>query len=255
MQINQSVRMLSLTIASALMIVASPLMAQPTNVTLEETKQGWQLKRDGEPYYVNGAGGQASVELLSQCGGNSNRTWGVDDVEATLRHLDEAHANGVSVALGIWIEHERHGFDYNDKKALQKQMDLTLSHVKRLKDHPAILVWGIGNEMEGSGANATIWKHLEEIAQQVKKEDPHHPVMTVVAELGGEGEKVKAFHEHCPSIDILGINTYGGTDSIPSRYRSAGGTKPYIVTEFGPNGPWEVGQNSIGAVEEPTSTQ
>lgn len=249
-------RLTGLAMVLAVAVLSSPLMAQPSNVTVEKTAQGWQLKRDGKPYYVNGAGGvEASLELLAQCGGNSNRTWGVDDVEATLRHLDEAHANGISVALGIWIEHERHGFDYNDEAALQKQIDLTLSHVKRFKDHPAILVWGIGNEMEGSGANEKIWKHLEKIAQLVKKEDPNHPIMTVVAELGGEGEKAKAIHEFCPSIDIVGINSYGGTDSIPSRYRSAGGTKPYIVTEFGPNGPWEVGKNSIGAVEEPTSTQ
>lgn len=229
------------------------LLAQAIPVSLEKSDRGWRLQRDGQPYYINGAGGTGSLELLSINGGNSGRTWGVDDVDESMKRLDEAHRHGISIAFGIWIEHERHGFDYDDAQALEEQIELTLSHVRRFKDHPAILVWGIGNEMEGDGRNPVIWKHIEQIAALVKKEDPHHPVMTVIAEIGGT--KVPSIHQLCPSIDIIGINSYGGTESLPDRYRQAGGVKPYIVTEFGPNGPWEVGINSIGAVDEPTSTQ
>jgi hypothetical protein len=230
------------------------VVRQPVRVELSQTDSGaWQLTREGNPYYIKGAGGPGSLELLARCGANSSRTWGVDNIDESRARLDEAYRNGISVAFGIWIEHERHGFDYHDEALLAKQVERTLSHVRRFKDHPAILVWGIGNEMEGgNGTNPLIWNHIEQIASLIRKEDPNHPVMTVVAEIGGE--KVRAIHEYCPSVDIIGINSYGGTDSLPERYRDAGGSKPYIVTEFGPNGPWEVGQNSIGAVEEPTST-
>ena len=213
----------------------------------------WQLLRDGQPYYVNGAGGDGDLAMLAQSGANSNRTWGVDDTQETLAHLDDAEKNGLSVALGIWLEHERHGFDYSDYDSVVKQIDLTVKHVRDLKHHPAILVWGIGNEMEGEGGNPAIWSHIEHLAQLVKREDPFHPVMTVIAEMGGK--KIEAIHKLCPSVDIIGINSYGGARSLSERYKRLGGTKPYIVTEFGPVGTWEVPKNSIEAISEPSSTK
>ena len=222
-------------------------------VKLVRNETGWQLLRDSKPFYINGAGGEGDLKMLAELGGNSSRTWGVDDTQATLKRLDEAESNGISVALGLWLEHERHGkMTYTDYDGVIKQIDLTIKHVRDLKHHPAILVWGVGNEMEGEGDNPAIWSHIEHLAQRVKAEDPYHPVMTVIAEMGGK--KIEAIHKLCPSVDIIGINSYGGSRTIPERYRQLGGTKPYIVTEFGPVGTWEVGKNSIDAIDEPTST-
>jgi len=50
------------------------------------------------------------------------------------------------------------------------------------------------------------------------------------------------------------INSYGGGPSLGARYRSGGGVKPFVVTEFGPPGSWESGSNSWGAPAELTST-
>ena len=58
-----------------------------------------------------------------------------------------------------------------------------------------------------------------------------------------------------PDIDIIGINSYGGGPSLATRYRQKGGTKPYIITEFGPPGTWEIRKNSFGAAPELTSTE
>ena len=77
--------------------------------------------------------------------------------------------------------------------------------------------------------------------------------MTVTADIGGK--RVESVQRFCPSIDIHGINSYGGAASLPERYRKAGGRKPYVVTEYGPPGTWEVGRNAWGAVEEWSSTR
>ena len=247
-----------LLIAVCICVPGVDLKAQAVPVTLQKDGDSWQLLRDGKPYYIKGAGGQGSLQALKEAGGNSTRTWGVDDVDESMARLDEAHELGISVAFGIWLEHERHNkidYDEKDSPAMKKQVDLTLDHVRRFKDHPAILVWGIGNEMEDDGNNPNIWKHIEDIARQVKEIDPHHPVMTVLAEIGAEGQKVANLHKFCPSVDIVGINSYAGVNSLPQRYRAAGGTKPFIVTEHGPAGPWEVGQDNIGAVPEMPSTE
>jgi hypothetical protein len=123
----------------------------------------------------------------------------------------------------------------------------------RYKDHPALLLWAIGNEMkirrakQRSGPQSTIF------AAMVKRIDPGHPTMTVIAEIGGE--KVKNIHRLCPAIDIIGINSYGGASTLGARYSSLGGTKPYILTEFGPPGIWEIKKDTIGAFPEPTSAE
>jgi len=77
--------------------------------------------------------------------------------------------------------------------------------------------------------------------------------MTVIAEIGGR--KVPNLHKYCPSIDIAGINSYGGMPSLIERYRKAGGAKPVIVTEFGPLGQWEVGKFAGTIPQEQTSTE
>lgn len=228
----------------------STLWAQKSSqVTIGQSEGRVTLMRNGQPYLIQGAGGEGSLSELAKFGGNSTRIWGVDD--KTMARLDDAHKNGISVALGIWLEHERHGFDYSDEAAVEQQAKRVEEAVKKYKDHPAVLVWGIGNEMEGDGKNPLIWKHIENVCQRVKKIDSHHPTMCVIAEMGAN--KIQDMHKMCPSLDIIGINSYGGAVSVPQRYKQNGGTKPYIVTEFGPIGTWEVGKNNIDAIEEPTS--
>ena len=227
-------------------------MARAIPVELQQTEQGWQLLRDGKPYLIRGAGGSASLEQLAAAGANSVRTWGADDIDALL---DEAHALGLTVAVGIWLGHERHGFDYDDDSQVREQLEKVRQTVLRYKDHPAVLLWGIGNEMEGfeSGDNPAIWNAVNDIAVMVKRLDPHHPTMTVTADIGGG--RVEGVQKRCPAIDIHGINSYGGALSIAERYRKAGGSKPYILTEFGPPGPWEAEVNDWGAPAELTSTE
>jgi hypothetical protein len=76
--------------------------------------------------------------------------------------------------------------------------------------------------------------------------------MTVIAEIGGD--KVRNLHQLCPAIDIVGINSYAGAPTLARRYRELGGTKPYVLTEFGPPGIWEGGKDAIGAYAELSST-
>ncbi len=193
----------------------------------------------------------ARKKCSRQYGGNSFRTWGADGSQSKL---DEAQKLGLTMTLGIWLGHKAHGFDYNDAGMVARQLDDAKKAIDKYKDHPALLMWGIGNEMEmGFPDNdPAVWKAIEEIAAYAKKVDPNHPTMTVVAEIGGE--KVKMINQYCPSIDVIGINSYGGGPSIAERYKKAGGVKPYAITEFGPPGTWEVGKNAWDAATELSST-
>jgi hypothetical protein len=213
---------------------------------------GWRLLRGGEPWVIRGAGGDASKEALAAAGGNTFRTWGVDPELG--EQLDEAHRLGLAVVVGHWLGHERHGFDYDDLDAVAEQFERVRRDVLAHKDHPAVLMWGIGNEAEGfeEGDDAAYWSHLQALAAMVKDLDPHHPTMSVTADIGGR--RVEAVHRLCPDIDVFGVNTYGGLPSLPERYRAVGGEKPIVITEFGPPGTWETGRNAFGVPPELTST-
>ncbi|MEM9347207.1 MAG: glycoside hydrolase family 2 TIM barrel-domain containing protein [Planctomycetota bacterium] len=260
---KQTARYIWMTLAClCLIVVATPMQAKPVPVELKQTGEGWQLLRDGEPFQIKGAGGdwgihedggRSKLQQFVKAGGNSIRTWGVDDTTGPL--LDVAHELGLTVTVGLWLGHERHGFDYTDLDQVAEQKEKVRQAVETYKDHPAVLAWGVGNEMEGydAGDNAAIWSHVEAVAAMIKRLDPHHPTMTVIAEIGGR--KLDSIHRLCPSIDIVGINTYAGAASIPERYAKSEITKPYIVAEFGPAGTWEVGANAFGAPVELTSTE
>ncbi len=226
-------------------------------VELVEQRGEPQLIVDGQPFYIQGAGGDGDKALLKASGGNAFRTWGVGD--DTPAKLDEAERLGLKVALGIWLQHDRHGFDYDDDAAVQQQFEDAKAAVLRFKDHPALLMWGVGNEMEeyGPTTNPKVWQAVNDIAEMIHEVDGQHPTMTVIAEIGGD--RLESIETLCPAIDIVGINTYGGVTSIPQRYaalRDEGKiTKPYVVAEFGPPGTWEIGRNAWDVPEELSSTQ
>ena len=41
---------------------------------------------------------------------------------------------------------ERDGMDYNDTATVRKQKERIVSKVNEAKDHPAVMIWAIGNE-------------------------------------------------------------------------------------------------------------
>ncbi len=219
-----------------------------SRVTLTGSTGKYVLKRNGSPYFIKGVGGNASRKLLLEIGGNSFRTWGSDDIGKVL---DEAQKDGLSVTVGIWLQHASE-FDYSNKAEVKMQFEMCKKIIEENKDHPALLIWAFGNEMESNPDNIAVWHAVEDIAAMSKKIDPNHPTMTVLAEIGGD--KVANLHKICKSIDIVGINSYGGAPSLKERYPKAGGIKPYIITEFGPLGQWEVPKTRWDAPIEQTST-
>ncbi len=213
---------------------------------------GYTLLRNGEPCFIKGAGGGAKYlgEVVT-AGGNSIRQWAPDEAA-----LEEARERGLTVLVGLVLGIPRHGFDYGDAARVQKQLEETVAVVHRLKTNPAVLIWALGNELELEATDEqriAAWKAVEQTARAVKREDPAHPVIVVLA--GAGGNKLRELDQYCPSIDAVGINTYSGIMTLPETIAAQGFRRPYIVTEFGPRGHWEVAKTSWGMPIEDTSTQ
>lgn len=222
----------------------------PIPVEMVRSGDGWQLLRGGEPYYIKGVGGQTRLEKAVEYGANSVRTWGIDEA---VQILDEAHERGLTVLFGLWMGVERQGFDYNDGKAVQAQLEAFTEVVELHKNHPAILMWGIGNEVDLFYSDFKVWNAVNDVAEMIHRIDPHHPTMTVTA--GLDVAEVQLIKERAPAIDVYGINTYAALIGIDKELRSFGWNKPYAITEWGPSGHWEVQKTTWGAPIEETSRE
>lgn len=233
-------------------LLAAALLLAPSHVALRHDAGAWVLTVDGKPFTIKGAGGDASKSALAAIGGNSFRTWGANGIDG---QLEEANRLGLKVTVGIWLGHKEQGFRYDNPDQVNRQLETAKAVIEKYKDNPAVLMWGIGNEMEGydQGDDPNVWTAVEDIAHAAHRLDPNHPTMTVVAEIGGR--KVPAINAMCPSIDVVGINSYGGASSVYDRYVKQGGTKPYVITEFGPPGQWESKSTPWQKPIEPTSTE
>ena len=226
------------------------LAAQPVRVELRRTAAGFELLRGGEPFFIRGAGGVEHLDRLAASGANSVRTWGSDQ---TAQVLAAAQRNGLTVCAGIWIEHERRGFNYDNPVAVAAQIAGHKRAVDQFKNHPSLLLWAVGNEVEAQSRNPKVWDTIEAVAAYIKQTDPSHPVMVVIAH--ATPAAVAQINARCPSVDILGCNSYAGLAVLAQHVRQSGWAGPYLVTEWGSDGNWEVPKTPWGAELEATSTE
>ena len=223
---------------------------QPVPVEIRKTATGWQLLRDGEPYFVKGAGGDVyKLDLLESLGANAIRTWGVGDGSV----LDEAHARGMTVLLCLDIAPERLGFDYDDTDAVNAQLERARSAVRRYKNHPALLGWMIGNELNLMHTNPKVWDAVNDISKMIHEEDGLHPTTTALAGLGEDTYSL--IQTRAPDLDFLSTQVYGMLTVLHEHVASIGVDMPIMVTEWGTVGHWELPQTDWGAPLELTSTE
>ncbi|MFT3792897.1 MAG: hypothetical protein QM741_17920 [Rudaea sp.] len=237
-------------LACLALLVASDVCARAVETHARREGDRWVLLRDGAPYFVKGVGGNGDLDLAARIGANSVRTW---DTRDAGRILDEAQKRGMTVLLGLHLTPERIGFDYGDAAAVRKQADALKAEIDKYKDHPALLAWGIGNELDLKSHDPRVWDAVETLAKYIHATDPHHPAMTVTA--GLRKDVVRRIRARAPSIDILGVNEYGAIGDTRRQLDAYGWRGPYLITEWGMDGYWEVPKTPWGAAIEQTSTE
>jgi hypothetical protein len=214
-----------------------------------------RLYVNGNEFFINGAGCEfGNIESLAKHGANAMRTWRVDNGQRSGKEvLDDALKNGIMVMMGIEVARERHGFDYNDTAQVAKQLESIKKDIIALKDHPALLGWGIGNELNLRATNNKVWDAVQDIAAMIHEVDGNHPATTMLSGIGKND--VDYIAANCPDLDFLCVQMYGDIVNLPQRLTDAGYSGPYIVTEWGATGHWEVGLTEWGAPIEQTSTE
>jgi hypothetical protein len=232
----------------------SPLAVRKVEVRKEEG--GYVLYRNNRPYEIKGVVGADALKEVKAAGGNSVRTYGGENLQEIL---DSAQALDLTVIVGIYVPPLKHGFDYSDKKACRQLKQQIRKQVLEYKDHPALLLWGLGNEVnmnaDGELENPiALWSQINDLAEMIHELDPDHPVSTMMVPGLFSINIVKLL---CPELDILSFNTFGPVHQLGSKlnYPVFGWKKPYLISEWGSKGWWEVDKTSWGAPLEETSTQ
>ena len=76
------------------LLLIGQVAAQVRKVTISKELDSWQLRVNNEPFYIRGAGGTVQMDVVKACGGNTIRTWGIENAQSIL---DEAEKNGLKV--------------------------------------------------------------------------------------------------------------------------------------------------------------
>ncbi|MBA4410040.1 MAG: hypothetical protein C0397_11525 [Odoribacter sp.] len=234
-----------------LLILCISLIGFSQKVEIRKDGNRWKLLENNQPLFVKGVVGHTYLEKVKQYGGNSIR------IGSKKEELDQVRQLGLNALVNLPANAERYGFDYNDTAAIRKQTEKIVEIVKNTKDHPAVLMWAIGNELDyipgTKPFNPKMWDAVNEAAKAIKAIDPNHPVMTVIGT--SMMEKVADIVKRCPDIDLLGINSYGDIYTLPETLKKYGWTKPYVISEWGPDGYWEVKRTKWGAPYEQTGRE
>lgn len=230
-------------------------MHTPSKVEIKSVDGKYNFYVNDELFELKGAGGGGRLAFLHDCGGNSIRTWGSNNGRQLL---DTAYKYDIMVAMGLRMGQELHGFDYDDTAAVGKQFRSNIAAIEELKDHPGLLCWVVGNELNLSPnrevpVNPAVYDALKDIVDYIHENDPDHPVTTTFA--GASKAHIDVALEHCPDLDFLSLQVYGSLERMPEIVKEAGITLPFAITEFGPVGHWEMPSTEWGREIEETSAR
>ncbi|MEV5886821.1 discoidin domain-containing protein [Streptomyces sp. NPDC052020] len=242
-------------------------------VRVTGSQGNWQLTVGGQPYTVKGlTWGPAIADAprympdVKSMGVNTIRTWGTDGGTKPL--LDSAAANGIRVINGFWLQP---GGGPGSGGCVNYVTDSTYKNtmltefakwVETYKSHPATLMWNVGNESVLGLQNCYSGTELEaqrnaytsfvnDVAKKIHSIDPDHPVTSTDAWTGAW----PYYKRNAPDLDLYSMNSYGDICNVQEDWEAGGYTKPYIITEGGPAGEWEVPDDANGVPDEPTDVR
>jgi hypothetical protein len=171
--------------------------------------------------------------LLKTMGVNTLRL--VDATAVTSAFLDAAHANGLYVVMGYYVNTTWDVTNGSTQTVIQTQVQ---AMVDAWKSHPSVLMWSIGNEVTTGKSTSYIsgwYSFLNTLAGSVKGWDASHPVTTAVADVGDIGVSAHNTLNANPSnLDLWGVNIYRGSSfGNAFTFLASTTTKPVWFHEFG----------------------
>jgi beta-galactosidase/beta-glucuronidase len=261
-------------------VVHSPTPAEPAEVRAMSAPTGshvavhgsgyrYTLTADGRPWVVRGMGYnpwyaslptdqrqaryRRDFSLMRETGINTLEGWFQDQFDEVT--LDEAHRYGLKVIMPFELNQD---YDYTDPAVRARFRAEVTAWVLRYRDHPAVLMWGPGNEVmhrlifptavqgkrdlareQRADAFAAFYVELMDLVHEL---DPHHPVIYRDAEdlyLTRFREQIQQRPASRPWF-VYGTNVYTSRIAeVIRRWPTQGLDAPLLVSEFSPGGAGE----------------
>lgn len=168
---------------------------------------------------------------------------------AGLAVLDRLHAHGIKVVMTV-------DNGVNDLARIQQVVPF-------FKDHPAILMWSLGNEWNinryygAASSVADAAQRTQHAAALIKSLDRNHPVAASYGDIDIDAAGMRLadtahyVNDVCKDVDVWGLNIYRG-NSMGMLYAQWAGisSKPMFLGEFGTDAFRSVtGSTSAGTVD------
>ena len=224
-------------------------------VAIEKHEGQYRLCRNGRPYFIKGANITDGRYLrdIKEAGANSIRIYTTDHAAAIL---DSAERLGLTVTISLPMAYADKDIDYSDPKAVTAQLERLRKEVLKYKNHPALLMWGVGNETNLYMGNdfsrffdhIRLCKAINAVAGMIHQTDPNHPAVMMVK--GGSTNRF--YNLLCDQVDLIGYNSF---EPIEDQLKESYWDGPYIVSEFGAQGYWASPQTAWYNSIEQTSLQ
>jgi len=200
---------------------------------------GRQLIIDGRPLHLKGV----AWNPVKKGGGHP---WGLDMRGSVNQDADMMQKAGINVirtyhpitdravldafwSRGIWVVNSVYNYG---KTGLAEVADI----VNAVKDHPAILMWTIGNEWNYNGLYVDMSfddcvARIDQVAKVVKQHDTMHPVATIYGGLKRLGDAMRVLDR---TVDLIGLNIYSGR-GFGNLFNDFAGLsrKPMFLGEYG----------------------
>jgi hypothetical protein len=214
----------------------------------------YTLCRDGKPFEIKGAAGQSNLKKLQEIGGNSIRTYDTLNLGSVL---DDAQKYNIAVMVGLPLpESEYSDYVYNKPEVVSKQFREIKNLVNRYKSHPALLMWCVGNELDFSPnlKYYNFYKAFNNIVKMIHQDDPDHLVTTTMKNLYPKNLFcISMFTD----VDVLSTNIFISLDEMSAELDKVSWfwKGPFIISEWGIEGPWLKKRNAWGARIEETSNK
>ncbi|APG61197.1 glycoside hydrolase family 2 TIM barrel-domain containing protein [Christiangramia salexigens] len=224
------------------------------SVYIQDSGSGFKLIRNGKPFVIKGAGGNEHLEELKLAGANTIRVYNPDELPLILQNAERLD---LAVIADIPLPQAHDIEFYSDQKKFDSLKTEVLQIVNRFKDHPALLYWNLGNELMYPTLSFTtdFSAGFNELINEIHQLDKNHPVSTSI--IGGNRRRLVSIAISSANLDFLSFNSFGNLHELQEKIESVSfiWDGPYVISEWGINGPWEEERTSWYAPIEQTSTK
>ncbi len=208
-------------------------------------------------FQIKGVCGDGDLDRLAKLGVNTVRGYTISSSEVMREKLDHAQRLGMKMVVSEWMPHHgenkgkdggKWAFDYNAKG--DEMVKNLMRKIEGIGDHPAILMWGLGNEVH---LDEPYLRVVNRMSLAIHEKFPLH--LTSLTMVNAKPENIQKIKEFAPDLDVLGIQSYslgavrGGIKNTEKHWG-----KPFYMSEFNTNGPWNFGKTAWGVeLDEPVS--